>query len=647
LEDNKIKLKILPHDVETYTKKGTILLDAIKDAGIPIDVSCGGQGVCGRCTVQVLEGKIQVEADTILTEIERKEGYCLACLALIEGDLTIKIPPAAAALDEQSVLEDECGDDISKKIEVGYWKVNPCVKRIHMKLPPPTLEDCISDLDRLKREIATNHNIPTEKVHCQINILTKLGNVLREKDWEITVTLIETPHWYEIIEIRPGNHLEHVYGLAIDVGTTSVVVFLIDLISGKKVNVESSYNKQAQCGDDVISRMVYSQKKDGLKTLQSLIIETINILIEKLLANSKVSVENIDVVSFAGNTTMTHLLLGMNPKSIRQDPYIPGATQFPIFRASDIGLKINPFALGYCLPCVSSYVGGDITAGVLRSEINKREGITLLIDIGTNGEIVLGNKDWMMAASCSAGPAFEGGGVKNGMRATTGGIEKVKANGDEPICVTIGGKKPCGICGSGIIDAVSFLFFQGIIDRNGKIKTDIENKRVREIEGIPEYILVYAENTEEGVGDIVLTESDIDNIIRAKGAIYAGFSVLLNEVCLSFNEIERFLIAGGLGNYLNIESAISIGLLPDIDVSKFHYIGNSSVMGAQLALLSKELMDESKEIANSLTNLELSVKPEFMDEYMQALFLPNTNMNAFPSVQKILKELEREKADNS
>jgi len=637
LEHSKVKLQIMPQNISVEVRKGSILLEGIKEAGINIAASCGGQGVCGRCMVKIVDGKIQPEVDTILTEKERSEGYCLSCLAIVDGDVTVHIP-AASVLENQAVLVDTHGDDIDRKIEVGHWKINPCVKRIHMKLPEPTLEDCISDLDRLKRGMSSD-SVPYEKIHCGVNILKKLGGVLRDGEWEVTVTLMETSNWFEIVDIRQGDHREHIYGLAIDVGTTSIVVFLIDLVSGKKVGVASSYNKQAECGDDVITRMVYSQKKGGLEKLQSLVIGTINELTDKLLEEHKVSVENVDAVCFAGNTTMSHLLLGMNPKSIRQDPYIPGATHFPVFRPSDIELNINPFGLGYCLPCISSYVGGDITAGVLRSEIHKKEELTLLIDIGTNGEIVLGNKDWMMAASCSAGPAFEGGGVKNGMRAMNGAIEKVKeGENGEPICSAIGNEKPCGVCGSGIIDAISFLFLQGMIDGKGKIRTEKENKRVRDVDGILEYVLVFEEETAEGTGDIVLTEADIDNIIRAKGAIYAGFSVLLEEVGLTFNEIERFLIAGGLGNYLNIESAINIGLLPDIGVEKFHYIGNSSVMGAQLSLLSKNLMEEAEEIANSLTNLELSVKPVFMDKYMQALFIPNTNMNEFPSVQKAVEE---------
>ncbi len=638
MTDKTLKVKIQPQDLEIDVKKGTVLFDAIKDAGIPIAASCGGQGVCGHCVVQITEGKLHPEIDTILTESERAEGYCLSCLTLVEDNVTVNIP-STSVIGEQNVLEG-AGDDIAEKIEVGSWKVNPCVKRIHLEISPPTLDDCISDLERLKRELSA-HGISPDRVHCGVNILKKLGGVLRGGDWEVTVTLIETPSWLEILEVRMGNHLEHIYGLAIDVGTTSIVVYLIDLISGKKVGVESSYNKQAICGDDVISRMIYSQKKAGLESLQSLAVETINNLTLELVKKHRISLDSIDAVTFAGNTTMTHLLLGMDPKSIRQDPYIPGATHFPAFRTSEIGLKINPFALGYCLPCVSSYVGGDITAGTLRAEIHKKEEITLLIDIGTNGEIVLGNKDWMLTASCSAGPAFEGGGVKNGMRAMDGAIEKVKKGIDgEPVCLSIGTKKPRGVCGSGIIDTIAFLFLEGIIDGAGKF-SDPSHKRIRDCGGILEYVLVYKSDADDGIGDIVITEADIDNLIRAKGAIYAGFSVLLNEVGLTFDCIDRFLIAGGLGNYLNIENAVNIGLLPDIKVEKFHYIGNSSVMGAQLVLMSKELMNEVEEIASSLTNIELSTKLEFMDEYTKALFLPNTNQGAFPSVQQALAERKR------
>jgi uncharacterized 2Fe-2S/4Fe-4S cluster protein (DUF4445 family) len=286
------------------------------------------------------------------------------------------------------------------------------------------------------------------------------------------------------------------------------------------------------------------------------------------------------------------------------------------------------------MPCVASYVGGDITAGVLRSELYKQEALTIFIDIGTNGEIVLGNQDWLVAASCSAGPAFEGGGVKCGMRATQGAIEQVRINPQtlEPRILVIGGGQPQGICGSGIIDALAQMLIGGIIDQKGKINSDLPCERIRIRRGLPEYVLVWGRESASGE-DIVLTEVDIDNIMRAKGAIYAGFRTLLQEVGLEFSQVQQFLIAGGLGNFLNIESAVTIGLLPDIPYERFKYLGNSSVIGAHLALLSTNLREAAEGIANSMTNLELSVSPAFMQEYLSALFLPHTDLSAFPRVQ--------------
>ncbi|MBI5789753.1 MAG: DUF4445 domain-containing protein [Candidatus Schekmanbacteria bacterium] len=627
------KITILPANKRVTVPKGTVLLQAIQQAGVHIESACGGQGVCGQCRVKIEEGRYNTETTTQLSGQECAQGMCLACLTLVEGDLTVSIP-RLADWEKAQILEGEGG----VTLELGHWQINPALKKVHLKLPPPSLDDNLSDYERLRRELH-RRGFPDRHLHCELPFLQKLGQVARQHHWEVTVTLIQSDTVVDLIEIEGGDVSQHRFGLAIDVGTTSVVVHLVDLVTGKTIDVASSYNAQAACGDDVITRIIYSQKADGLIRLQKLVIDTINRLIEEVSSKHRIDFQRIDSIVAAGNTTMTQLLLGIDPRYLRQDPYIPTANSFPMIRAAEVGLRVNSHASIYCMPCVSSYVGGDITAGVLRSEIYKQEPLTMFIDIGTNGEIVLGNKDWLVAASCSAGPAFEGGGVKCGMRATSGAIEQVRIDAAtfEPTVRVIGQGKPVGICGSGIIDGLAQMLMAGIINRKGKIYTDLGHERIRVADGIPEYVLIWAKDSATET-DIVLNEVDIDNVMRAKGAIYAGFRTLLIEVGLNFDVVERFLIAGGLGNFLNIESAVAIGLLPDIPQERFKYIGNSSVIGAYLALVSAELREESERIANSMTNMELSVSPAFMEEYLSALFLPHTDLSAFPSMREKLEQ---------
>lgn len=630
------KLTILPDNKTIQVPKGSVLLKAIIDAGVEIDGACGGQGVCGRCRVIVEEGECNPEPTTHLTDKEACEGYCLACVTLMEGDMRINIPPGMQLGKEKILVGAKDGADY--RLTVGHWEISPRTKKLHLKLPPPNLDDSISDLERIRRELKLK-GYTNREVHCGLEVLRKLGRVCRERDWEVTLTLIEQDSLLNIMDVEPGDVTRHRFGLAIDVGTTSVVVHLVDLIDGRVVEVASSYNSQISCGEDVISRIIYAQK-GGLDELHERVISTINELIEQLAEKSGIGPEQLEGVTAAGNTTMTHLLLGIDPANIRRSPYIPTASFFPLIRASELGMKVNRQALLYCIPCVASYIGGDITAGILRSEIYKEPQLSLFIDIGTNGEIVLGNSEWLMATSCSAGPAFEGGGVKCGMRAMTGAIEQIRINRKscEPDFIkVIGGGKPSGICGSGIIDALAGLFLAGVVDSNGKINCELKLPRIRCRNGVAEYVLVWAEEA-QGEADVVLTELDIDNILRAKGAIYAGFSVLLKQMGQEFNQVERFLIAGGLGNYLNIESAVVIGLLPDIPYDRFKYLGNSSVIGAHLALLSSKLRADGEQIAHSMTNIELSVSPDFMEEYTSALFLPHTNLKAFPTAAQLIQQ---------
>jgi uncharacterized 2Fe-2S/4Fe-4S cluster protein (DUF4445 family) len=401
--------------------------------------------------------------------------------------------------------------------------------------------------------------------------------------------------------------------------------------------VEASHNQQARYGEDVISRMIFACARDGLSPIHQAVIDSINRLIDTLLEKHGVEAGNVTALTAAGNTTMTHLFLGLEPCTIRLEPYIPTANFLPTSFAAELNLHINPRAVIHCMPGVSSYVGGDISAGVLASGISNSPQISALIDIGTNGEIVIGNNEWLVCCSASAGPAFEGSGTKCGMRATRGAIQKVHIEADQVEYETIGDAKVRGICGSGLIDAIAELYRGRIIDPNGKFPRDSRNPRVRENDGDMEFVLADGQETETGK-DVVITEDDISNLIKSKGAVLAAIRVLLNSVGMSFEDLARIHVAGGFGNYLDVEKAIFIGLLPDLPPEKVRFIGNSSLTGARMALLSRHARARADTLARQMTYFELSVDPKFYDEFVAALFLPHTDMNLFPSVKRIMEK---------
>jgi uncharacterized 2Fe-2S/4Fe-4S cluster protein (DUF4445 family) len=409
----------------------------------------------------------------------------------------------------------------------------------------------------------------------------------------------------------------------------------VDLRTGAILGVEASHNQQARYGEDVISRMIYACSRGGLSPIHTAVIETVNNLIDTLVEKHGVEANNVTALLAAGNTTMTHLFLGLEPCTIRLEPYIPTANFLPSASAAELHLHLHPNARVTCMPGVSSYVGGDITAGALASGISNSAQVSALIDIGTNGEIVIGNNEWLVCCSASAGPAFEGSGTKCGMRATRGAIQQVQIEGEEIHYETIGGAKARGLCGSGLIDIIAELFRNRIIDPGGKFARGSDNPRVQEVEGDMEFILAHGDETETGKS-VVITESDISNLIKSKGAILAAMRLLLNSVGMSFGDLEKILVAGGFGNYLDAEKAIFIGLLPDIPPERIEFIGNSSLSGARMGLLSRHALARANTLARQMTYFELSVDPKFHDEFVAALFLPHTDMDLYPSVKRVM-----------
>ncbi|MBW1646109.1 MAG: DUF4445 domain-containing protein, partial [Deltaproteobacteria bacterium] len=620
--------------VDVY-RHGENLLRVAMAAGVHINASCGGNGTCGKCKVIIEKGQVESEKTPKISDEQWEHGYRLACRTKVVDDLTVTIPPESRI--DSSALKRKTGGQrhILKALDLNSlvqgFTVNPAVFKVYLELPEPTLDDNMSDLGRLLREMKKVHNL--DNISTDFPLLKRLSRLLRAADWKVTATLVYNPKGLKLIDLEAGDTTAKNYSIIIDIGTTTVKGQLLNLreckvVGPKKEQVDENlcaedakYNSQVRFGEDVISRIVYSQKPGGLDELQRAVVGDINEIIDNLLTSAGVRKDQISHLVVAGNTTMTQLFLGIDPKYVREDPYVPTANFLPPVRVRELGIDLPDYIHTYTFPLVSSYVGGDIVAGVLGSGIFQREELTLFIDVGTNGEIVLGNCDWLVCTSCSAGPAFEGGGVKNGMRAAPGAIEQVRINPEtfEPMVITIGNQKTMGICGSGLIDAAAELLLTGIIEPNGKFKRDLDTPRVREGENGWEYVLVFEEQTAAGIGDVVITEGDLDNLIRTKGAIYAGCRILLESVGLTFNELDKLIIAGGFGQFINLERAITIGLLPEIEPQKFMFVGNGALLGSRLVSFSREMMKDARQVANMMTNIELANNMKFMDEYVAAL----------------------------
>lgn len=623
----------LPDGKKVPVSAGMTLLDAARSAGVHLNASCGGKGVCGKCKLVVEAGHIEKRPEVLLTEEEKRKNYVLACRSGVLGDVTVRIPEETL---EKKLKVAGMGKALTGKLKGLVTTIQPILMEIPLELEPPSLEDSVSDLDRLNRGLK-KQGLDIERLNIGIGVIRELAAVMRDENWKISTSVIQKKCSSEILRVRPGNEKHPSLGIAVDVGTTSIVVYLVDMTDGTVIAATSGHNRQATCGDDVINRIICSEK-DGVAKLSQMVLLTINTLISEALDSVGAHFRLIKNVVISGNTTMTHLLLKIEPKYIRREPYIPSVSEFPILKAGEIGIKADPIAAVFIMPGPASYVGGDIVSGLVYTGLHREDPLTLFIDVGTNGEIVLGNRDWLMTASCSAGPAFEGGGIRWGMRAEEGAIEKISIDSKTltPLFTTIGNVSPRGICGSGMIDLIAEMLFAGIIDAGGKIHLEPSHPRIRRDGDSLAYVVVPASETALDK-DILFSETDIHSLILSKAAVYAGFTVLLNQAGLDFSMVDRVWIAGGFGQYLNIERAIMIGLLPDIARDKFNYMGNTSAAGAYLSLLSEDHRKEAHYICNSMTYIDFSSNNRFMDEFVSALFLPHTNINSFPSVKKFMR----------
>ena len=604
--------------------EGESILNALKRHEIYLVSSCGGKGTCGKCRIKILSGKYRTSITGKLSQSDRDKGIVLACQTFPEHDISAEILEESRLVVGDKIALSK-SKDLSELFRSLDGEISPIVKRLEIELPPPTIEDHISDLERLKRELDLKGIKGMRFSHA---FVSSMADEMRNSNWKINLAYVDGP---EAIFVTADKDAAR-YGLAVDIGTTTIVVYIVDLSDGRLVDVGSTYNSQIRYGDDVITRIIYATESGGLNDLRETVTEDINNLIETIAEKHNIRREGIESGVISGNTTMSHIFWGLDPHYIREEPYIPAVNFFPLWRAGTSRLHINNQAPVYTLPCIASYVGGDIVSGILSSKMHRSREIALFMDIGTNGEIAVGNNEWLITAACSAGPCFEGSGIKHGMRATEGAIEAIRITPEtfELSLGVIGNSTPTGICGSGMIDAISEMFLAGIIDQKGKFVREIKTDRIREGDDGAEFVFY------KGDKDIALTEVDIENILRAKAAIYAGISLMIKEVGFTLDKVERVYIAGGFGNYLNVDKAIILGMLPDLPKEKFKFLGNTSITGAYLCLLSEKLRKEAEEIAKKMTYIELSTSRSFMDEYMSALFLPHTDIGLFPTVKKLI-----------
>ena len=616
--------------------EGSSILDAAKKVDIEISAVCGGRGLCGKCRVIVKEGSQNLGAishlETMsLSKEELAAGYRLACCAMCKGEGTtlVEVPPESR-VEQQRLLV--------AGIETGVSK-NPSVKKLLVHLFRSSLENVKPDTELLIEALVRKGQPAPMRIGY--DALTRLPVAIREGNWSVTVVLREGQ---EIICVEAGDTTKKTYGLAVDVGSTKIAAYLLDLNEGKVVATASAPNPQIPFGEDIISRVSYASKSEkNLKQLQGVVIAAINKLLLETCASAGVNVSEVYDAVLVGNTVMHHLFLGINPRFVALSPYPPAISSSISVRAKDIGLKINPAASVYVPPNVAGFVGADAVADVLATELYKSKPLSIMIDVGTNTEIVLGNDQRTISCSCASGPAFEGGHIEFGMRAEPGAIENVYVDPTnlEPGLKTVDDARPRGICGSGIVDAVAAMLKSGIINKYGLINTKLNSRRIRTApeyvpHQVPEYVLSWKEENDVG-RDIAVTQLDVQEIQLAKAAIYAGARILMKHLHIGPREIQKVFLAGAFGTYVDPQSAVIVGMYPDVPLERVQFVGNAAGSGARMALLSKEVRENSDLIAQRIDYVELAADPSFQREFSEALQLPHKDLTRFPTVAQLIK----------
>jgi len=620
-----IKITFLPDEKNIETNKGTTILEALESVGININTPCGGKGICGKCKILINKGITTATPieEELLSGEEIKKGFRLACQTKIFEDTVIEIP-SEIRLDFKRVFSSNLKGDIDRVKR--YFPLDSNFKKVFLDLKKPSLDDQRADWERIKGGLSSKkiENISILKI--SVEILKKIPILIRRANFKITVTVDNN----EIIDIEKGDTTKNSYGIAFDIGTTTVAGYLIDLSTGEELSAIAKANPQIVYGDDIISRIEFAQQEtDGLEILQKEIVNTLNEIVEEIVKEVKVKRNNIYKITVAGNTCMHHLLLGLNPSYIALSPYIPVIKESLNLKAKDIPkLALKPTVNVYMLPNISAFVGADITAGILSTSMWREDKTVLFIDLGTNGEIILSSKKKLWACSTAAGPAFEGARISSGMRAAEGAIDKVKMDNNFIVYRTIKNGKVIGICGSGLIDLIAEMLKLGLINKSGKLinreeynpelSEEIRNRIIKGQKG-NKFLIVKSKGTENG-NPIYLTQGDIREVQLAKAAIYAGIKILLKKVKISSDDIQKILLAGAFGSFIDKKSARRIGLIPQLPLKKTESVGNAAGRGAEIVLLSGKTRKICEKISKDSKYIELSSCPDFQKEYIKAMF---------------------------
>ena len=617
-----------PSGKTVKVEAGTSLLEAAARAGIIISSLCGGEGRCGHCKVIVRQGKISGDGSGLLRPEELQQNMNLACQSQVQSDLQVDLPDESLAGHRVDVDQEvQRFRAVHPGITQRHFTRAPLVGKVHLKLAKPTLEDHIADGQRIRNMLEKETGFTSTAI--ELKILRRLPQLLRNNDFAVTAMVGKRGATAEILEIEGGNTAARNYMAIVDLGTSTIVVHLVEAVEMNTVDTQACFNSQDIYGREVTARIMASEKR-GSKKLQELVVTDINWMIALLSKRNMIRPEEISAVVCAGNTTMMHFLMDLPAGNIRRRPYIAACTEFPPICAAEIGIAINPKGILFLVPGISSWVGGDLTAGILATGLHESSQTSMLIDVGTNGEIIIGNREWLMACSASTGPALEGASVECGMLAETGAIERVFLTDNQIRYIVIGEIPPKGICGSGIIDLLAVLLDKGIIDRAGQF-VEKSDPRVS-FHGGRGRFLIATKAQREGSRGIYVTQDDIDNIITAKAAIFAATKILLDRLELDYSDLHTLFIAGGFGSYIDRKNAIMIGLLPDMPVSRIQYVGNTSIWGAKLAAFSEEAYTIMHDIAARTTYYDLIGSPDYVEQFQQAMFLPHTNIELFPSV---------------
>jgi uncharacterized 2Fe-2S/4Fe-4S cluster protein (DUF4445 family) len=553
------------------------------------------------------KGKIGLKGEELVAPQEYVPTV-LACVVEVQNQMMIYVPEHSLIREPASMIEIKPEKQVKRTLQLPEgMSHSPLVQRFYLKLSKPSRSNQLADSQRLCDGV--QKQVGKGSVYVDISVLSGLPDMLRSNQYKVTATVLKTDTGYKIVNVEGGDTSQKQYMVVIDVGTTTIMAHLLDTSIRELIHMEVCFNCQSVHGSEVTRRMIAAEK-NGAGELQQLVVKDINSLIDKLCARANVQQQDILAVVCAGNTVMTHFLYALPTAKIRRSPYIPVAVNVPVIPAEDVGIAVNPHTRLFCLPAISGWVGSDITSGVLATGLDQSEEISLLMDIGTNGEIVIGNKEWMVACSASAGPALEGASVACGMQAQKGAVERVWLLDEKIAYSTIGGGEAQGMCGSGIIDLVAVLLKKGIISRSGKF---VDSRKDR------------FQLTDK----VYINESDIENIITAKAAIFAAMRILLRQLHLTFNDIDRFFIAGAFGKHINKESAVLIGLLPPQAAPRLEFVGNTAIGGATLVALSQQAQERILSISKVVTYFDLMAAESYVDEFKQAMFLPHTNIEEF------------------